>query len=77
MPTLTEKATPSVRITSNGTEKSVSYMENMTVAEAAQKAETRIPFRSKLFVNDQPAERSSILQPGDIVTIAPRARNGA
>ena len=76
MPT-PEKATPSVRIISNGTEKSVSYMENMTIADAAREAEINIPFRSKLFVNDRPAERSSILQPGDIVTIAPRARNGA
>ncbi len=80
MPTLTGKPGQEVReviVTSAGVRNHVPHQQNMTVRGAADEAKVAIPFRSKLFVNNQPADKNTRCQPGDVVTVAPRAKNGA
>ena len=77
MPPVTGKTVPEVIVTSAGARDHIPYQQNMTVATAVREAHKKVPFRSKLFVNNQNATNTTVLKPGDVVTIAPRARNGA
>lgn len=72
----TETATAVVTVRTNGDRVEVPWTGGMTVEAAYTVAGLTPGWRSKLFVNGEPARSTNIIEPGDTVTIAPRVRNG-
>jgi len=68
--------TGTVEVRTNGGTGTVQFTEGMTVSDAVSAAGLRTGFLSRTFVNDKDANRSDLLNPGDVVVIAPRIRNG-
>ena len=67
---------PMVNVRTNGDAHDVPHVEGMTVQAAVQAAGMRTRWGTKYFVNGQNVRSSHVLQPGDRVTLAPRAKNG-
>ena len=75
---MAEQATEtlSVKVRTNGDVKNVPYTANMTVRDAVQAAGLATKWKTKYFVNGVNARSSSVMNPGDMVTLSPRIRNG-
>ena len=67
---------PMVNVRTNGDAHDVPHVESMTVQAAVRAAGMRTRWSTKYFVNGEIVRSSRVLQPGDRVTLAPRARNG-
>ena len=65
-----------VTVRTNGHVENVSHAQGMTARSAAQAANARVRWTTKYFVNETHVRGSHLVQPGDKVTLAPRAKNG-
>ena len=72
----TSQAPTMVTVRTNGHVENVSHAEGMTARSAAQAANARVGWTTKYFVNETHVRGSHVVQPGDKVTLAPRAKNG-
>lgn len=72
----TSQAPTMVTVRTNGHVENVPHAEGMTARSAAQAANVRVRWTTKYFVNETHVRGSHLVQPGDKVTLAPRARNG-
>ncbi|TSC68933.1 MAG: hypothetical protein G01um101466_257 [Parcubacteria group bacterium Gr01-1014_66] len=73
----TPKETPRVvNVRTNGHAEDVPYADGMTVQAAVQAAHVRTGWTTKYFVNNASVRSHHVLQAGDKVTLAPRAKNG-
>lgn len=72
----TPPKTETVSVKTNGDVKTVGFKRGMTVADAVADAGLKPGWRTKYYVNQKEARSSEVLKPGDIVTVAPRVRNG-
>lgn len=65
-----------VNVRTNGHAEDVPYVEGMTVQAAVRATNMRTRWTTKYFVNGTKTRSSHVVQSGDKVTLAPRARNG-
>lgn len=72
----TSNVPPVVNVRTNGHVEDVPYVGGMTVQAAVQATRIKTGWTTKYFVNGTSVRSSHILQAGDKVTLAPRAKNG-